>query len=128
MVEEGEVCSRYGAVPLRQGFERRIEAGAQVEPASDVAKLDDLATHRERRHELRALHRLGRVRYTERRPYMRPSQSSGVRGIGPVARLRKARRVRAGSRPVRNAGDSGGNKRNERAAAPAPATSANAAL
>jgi hypothetical protein len=64
MVEEGEVCARYGAVPLRQGFKRRIEAGAQVELASDVAKLDDLVTHRERRHELRALQWLGRVRYS----------------------------------------------------------------
>ena len=59
---------------------------------------------------------------------MRPSQSSGVRGIGPVARRRRSRKVSASSRRVRNAGDSGGIKRNDNAAAPTPATIANAEL
>ena len=49
------------------------------------------------------------------RPYMRPSQSSGVGGKRAIARRRRSRKVRASRRRVRSAGDSGGNRRNESA-------------
>ena len=48
-VEIGKRCGRQGAAPTRQGIERRIEAGTQIEPASDVAKLDYLGPHQKRR-------------------------------------------------------------------------------
>jgi hypothetical protein len=62
LVESGKAGGRLRAIALHQGFERRIEVGAQVEPASDMAKLDNLDTHRKRCHKLRALQWLGRVR------------------------------------------------------------------
>jgi hypothetical protein len=49
LVEPSEAGGRDPAVASGYGVERRIEIGAQVEPASDAAKLDDLGTHRQRR-------------------------------------------------------------------------------
>ena len=63
---------------------------------------------------------------TASRPYMRPSQSSAVHEMRSFARRRRSRKVSASSRRVRNAGDSGGNKRNESAATPLPAAIASA--
>ena len=49
LVEPSEAGGSDPAVTLRHGVERRIQLGAQVEPASDAAKLDDVGTHRQRR-------------------------------------------------------------------------------
>jgi hypothetical protein len=56
---------RHRTVPSRHGLERRIELRAQTQAASDAAQLDDRGTYGKRRHELCALNRCGRVRYSE---------------------------------------------------------------
>ena len=61
-VEPGKTGRRDRTVASPHAFQHHIELGCQAEPASDMAKLDNFDTHRERRHELRALQRLGRVR------------------------------------------------------------------
>ena len=51
-----------GAVSLRQGLERRVEIRLRPKLGRDVTEPDDLGADRQRRQELRALQRLGRVR------------------------------------------------------------------
>jgi hypothetical protein len=50
LVEPGKAGRRDRAVPARHGLERYIEFGLQTQPAGDLAQLDDLDTHRKRRH------------------------------------------------------------------------------
>ena len=42
--EIGELRGRHSAVTSGDGLERCIEAEAQIKPATDAAKLDDLST------------------------------------------------------------------------------------
>ena len=62
LIEPRKARGRDRAAALRQGRERGLEHRVQAEPRDDPAKPDDLAAHRERRHELPALQRLGLVR------------------------------------------------------------------
>jgi Glucodextranase, domain N len=45
LVEPSKVGDRHRAVPTRHGFECRVEVGAEIEPATDATKADDLGTY-----------------------------------------------------------------------------------
>ena len=45
LVEPSKVRDRHRAVPTRHGFECRVEVGAEIEPATDATKADDLGTY-----------------------------------------------------------------------------------
>src|SRR5215471_11475228 len=62
LVDQSEPLDRDRTLALRDGFERAVEGGLQFEPEGYMPKLDDLATDRERRHQLRALQRLRLIR------------------------------------------------------------------
>src|SRR6516165_11963595 len=74
-VEVRKPCGGCGTAAAREGLERRIEVGTQIEATTDMAKLDDVGTDRERRQQLRALQRLRRIRQ-----YREPA----VHAIGPI--------------------------------------------
>src|SRR5580692_285161 len=61
-VEPAKAFGRNHAVALRHGIKRWIELATQIEPASDMAKADDLGSYRNSSEELRALQRLGLLR------------------------------------------------------------------
>ncbi len=54
-VISGKTFSRYRAVTSRQGIKRSIEFSVKFEPASDLAKSNDLGPYRESCQQLRAL-------------------------------------------------------------------------
>jgi len=54
-VISGKTFSRYRAVTSRQGIKRSIEFSVKFEPASDLAKSNDLGPDRKSSQELRAL-------------------------------------------------------------------------
>ena len=94
-----------------------------------LAKLDDLAADRERRHQSRALQRLSLIRHCgdpaihAALPILQPRR--------PARRLRarrRSRRVSASSRRVRCSGDNGGIRLNASGAMPHPIAIASAVL
>ena len=80
LVEPGKPCPRPGNIASRHGGKCGVEFGGHTETGNNVAKLNDRAADRECRHQLRPLQRLSLVRQCWSRPYIRPSQSSDVRG------------------------------------------------
>jgi hypothetical protein len=55
VVEDGQASGRQRAVPCRDGCERHVEFGTQIQAASNAAKLYDLGTHGQCSQQLRAL-------------------------------------------------------------------------
>jgi hypothetical protein len=138
MIKALKPRNRGGAISLRKGLERGVEIRCKTELGGNATKLDDFAAKRERRDELSALQRLGLVRHCDQTfvdaafPIGRQPPDISCRQPAEitqaVASRRRSRKVSSKSRSTRNAGESGGSNRKDRAATPAPAMIASAEL